>query len=149
MVLMKLLAKNRRATFDYEITNRLVAGIALSGAEVKSIKSGAASLKGAFILIQQGEAYLTNAHVTPYQHAHQRAGIDPVRARKLLLHRKELDSLIASKQTGLSVVPTALLLDRRLVKLEVGIGRGKKRYDKREVIKQRDTDRELARHLKR
>jgi SsrA-binding protein len=145
---MKVLAKNRRATFDYEILDRLVAGVALTGDEVKSIKSGFASLKGSFIALRDGEAYLTNAHVTPYKHASQKSTIDPTRNRKLLLHRKQLDELITKKQAGLSVVPTALLLDRRLVKLEIGTGRGKKRYDKREAIKQRDTQRELARQLK-
>lgn len=147
---MKLLAKNRRATFDYELTERLVAGIALTGAEVKSVKAGAASLKGAFIALTNGEAYLTGAHITPYAHAHQAATpAEPTRNRKLLLHRKELDQLIAHKQSGLSVVPTALLQDKRLVKVELGIGRGKKRYDKRETIKRRETNRELARQIKR
>ena len=145
---MKLLAKNRRATFDYDITERLVAGISLSGSEVKSIKAGFASLKGSFVSLHEGEAYLTNAHVTPYAHASAKADINPTRNRKLLLHRKQLDELIGHKQAGLSVVPTALLLDRRLVKLELGIGRGKKRYDKRETIKRRDIDREMSRQLK-
>lgn len=146
---MKLLAKNRRATFDYEITEHLVAGVSLTGAEVKSIKSGFASLKGSFVSIHENEAYLTNAHVTPYAHAAHKENLDPTRSRKLLLHRKQLDDLIVHKQAGLSIVPTALLLERRLVKLEIGIGRGKKRYDKRETIKRRDTNRELARQLKR
>ena len=146
---MKLLAKNRRATFDYDITERIVAGVSLTGAEVKSIKSGFASLKGSFVTIHENEAYLTNAHVTPYVHAAHKENLDPTRNRKLLVHRKQLDELIVHKQAGLSIVPTALLLERRLVKLEIGIGRGKKRYDKRETIKRRDTNRELARQLKR
>jgi SsrA-binding protein len=146
---MKLLAKNRRATYDYEITERIIAGISLSGDEVKSIKTGFASLKGSFISIIQGEAYLTNAHVTPYAHAAHKADIDPTRNRKLLLHRRQLDQLITHKQSGLSVVPTALLQEKRLIKVEVGIGRGKKRYDKRETIKRRETARELAREFKR
>jgi SsrA-binding protein len=146
---MKLLSKNRRATFDYDITERLIAGISLNGSEVKSIKSGSASLKGAFISIRDGEAYLTHAHVNPYTHAANKEDMDPTRNRKLLLHRKQLEELIAHKQSGLSVVPTALLLDGRLVKVELGIGRGKKRYDKRETIKRRDTQRELSRQIKR
>jgi SsrA-binding protein len=145
---MKLLAKNKRATYDYELTERLVAGLSLSGDEVKSIKAGYASLKGSFISLRDGEAYLTGAQVTPYAHSYRRAEIDPTRNRKLLLHRRELDRLIGEKQAGLSVVPTALLQDKRLIKLEIGIGRGKKRYDKRETIKRRDTQRELARQLK-
>jgi SsrA-binding protein len=146
---MKLLAKNRRATFDYDLGERLVAGLVLTGNETKSVKSGSVSLKGSFIALTDGEAYLQNAHVTPYQQAALKAGLDPTRRRKLLLHRRQLDQLIAHKQAGLSVVPTALLLDRRLIKLEIGIGRGKKRYDKRETIKRRDTDRDMARQLKR
>jgi SsrA-binding protein len=146
---MKLLAKNRRATFDYEITERLVAGLELIGDEVKSVKAGHASLKGSFIGLYQGEAYLVNAHVTPYINAADKTKLDPIRNRKLLLHRKQLDELIAQKQAGLSVVATALLQDRRLIKLEIGIGRGKKRYDKREAMKRYDTDREVARTLKR
>jgi len=146
---MKLLAKNRRATYDYELTERLVAGLALTGAEVKSIKAAHASLKGSFVSLRGGEAFLTNAHVTPYQPAGHATAPDPTRGRKLLLHRRQLDELVAHKQSGLSVVPTALLLDHNLVKLEIGIGRGKKRYDKRQTIKQRDTARELSRTIKR
>lgn len=146
---MKLLAKNRRATFDYDITERVVAGMSLVGSEVKSIKSGFASLKGSFVTLRDGEAYLNNAHVTPYAHASHKDSLDPTRTRKLLLHRKQLDELVKHKQSGLSVVPTALLQEGRLVKIEIGIGRGKKRYDKRETIKQRDISRELSRQLKR
>jgi len=145
---MKLLAKNKRATFDYELTQRLVAGLSLAGHEVKSIKAGHASLKGSFISLRQNEAYLTNAHITPYQHAAQKDTLDPLRNRKLLLHRRQLDQLVAHKQSGQSIVPTALLLDHNLIKLEIGIGRGKKRYDKREAIKQRDISRDLARQFK-
>jgi SsrA-binding protein len=146
---MKLLAKNRRATYDYEITERLVAGLALSGPEVKSVKAGHASLKGSFIALRAGEAYLTNAHVSPYSRAAMEHQTEPTRNRKLLLHRKQLDELIRHKQNGLSVVATALLMDHNLVKLEIGIGRGKKRYDKRETIKQRTVERELDRRVKR
>ncbi len=145
---MKLLAKNKRATFDYEITDKLVAGIVLSGAEVKSIKAGHASLKGSFVAIKDGEAYLTNAHVTPYNRAGNQSQLDPTRSRKLLLHRKQLEELIGDKTAGLSAVPMALLEHKRLVKLEIGLGRGKRQYDKREAIKKRDTDREARRLLK-
>jgi len=146
---MRVLAKNRRATFDYEITERLVAGLVLSGPEVKSLKAGHGSLKGSFIALRENEAYVNNAHITPYANAADAATTDPTRARKLLLHRRQIDQLIAHKQSGLSVVPTALLLAGNLIKIEIGIGRGKKHYDKRETIKRRDTDREVARQLKR
>lgn len=146
---MQVLAKNRRARFDYELTEELVGGLALTGDEVKSLKAGHGSLKGSFIALRDNEAYLQGAHITPYAKAANAAGIDPTRHRKLLLHRREIDKLIAHKQSGLSVVPTALLLAGSLIKIEIGIGRGKKHYDKRETIKRRETGRELARQLKR
>ncbi|HSX48112.1 MAG TPA: SsrA-binding protein SmpB [Candidatus Nanoarchaeia archaeon] len=140
---MKVLAKNKRATYDYAIEDKLMAGLVLSGAEVKSIKAGHASLKGSFIHVRDGEAWLTNAHVTPYANAHEAQ--EATRARKLLLHRKQIDEIIKGGHTP---VPMALLEQKNLVKLEVGLGRGKKRYDKREVIKKRDTERDLQRKLK-
>ena len=146
---MKVLAKNRRATFDYEITERFTAGLVLTGDEVKSLKAGFGSLKGAFISLRDNEAYLTAAHITPYAKASDIGSIDPTRNRKLLLHRKQIDHLIAQKQAGLSVVPTSLLLEGSFIKTEIGVGKGKKRYDKRETIKRRDTDRDIARQLKR
>ena len=142
---MKVLARNRRATFDYAIEDKLMAGLVLTGAEVKSIKAGHVSLKGSFIILRQGEAWLTNVHVTPYAQAHETQ--DPTRPRKLLLHRRQLEQLSA-KTGGLIPVPMALLLDKNLIKLEVGLGRGKKRYDKRAAIKKRDVERELGRKLK-
>lgn len=145
---MKLLAKNKRATYDYAITDKLIAGIVLSGAEVKSIKAGHASLKGSFIALRDHEAYLTNAHVTPYNHAGNASKLDPTRSRKLLLHRKQIDQLTGDKTGGLSAVPLALLQDRALIKVEIGIGRGKKLYDKRETIKKRDVERDVARTYK-
>lgn len=145
---MKLLAKNRRATFDYQIDDRLVAGLVLSGAEVKSAKQGHVSLKGSFVTINGGEAWLNNAHFTPYNMAGNRSGLDPTRQRKLLVHKKQLAELIGKKQSGLQLVAMALLEERNLVKLEVGIGKGKKQYDKRETIKRRESDREAARQIK-
>jgi len=144
---MKLLAKNRRATFDYEVTDKLVAGIVLSGAEVKSAKLGHVSLKGSYITVKDNEAWLNNAHFTPYNQAGNRAGLDPTRTRKLLLHRKQIDQLMGKKQGGLQLIPLALLEERRLVKVEVGVGRGKKRYDKRETMKRRTQEREANRQI--
>ncbi len=144
---MKLLAKNRRATYDYAIAEKLVAGMVLSGPEVKSAKSGNVSLKGSFVTIKDGEAWLNNAYFTPYGPAVAQKP-DPTRVRKLLLHRKQLDALIGSKQTGKQAVAMALLEERGFIKLEVGIGAGKKRYDKRETIKRRTQDRETSRQIK-
>lgn len=140
---MKLLAKNRRARFDYAITDTLVAGVVLTGAEVKSIKQMHASLKGSFITIRDGEAWLHNTHITPYQHAPNTQ--DPARPRKLLLHKKQIHELANG---GMSLVPLALLQERSLVKVEIGIGKGKKNYDKRATIKKRDVEREIGRKLK-
>jgi SsrA-binding protein len=145
---MKLLAKNRRATFDYAISEKLIAGLVLSGAEVKSAKLGHVSLKGSFVSIKDGEAWLNNAHFTPYNMAGNRSGLDPTRPRKLLVHRKQLQELIATKQRGLQLVPLALLEERRLVKLEVGLGKGKKLYDKRETLKRRTQELEARRDIK-
>lgn len=145
---MKILAHNRRATFDYDITERLVAGVVLTGPETKSAKAGHLSLKGSFVAIQAGEAYLTNAQITPYAQAGPYITQEPLRSRKLLLHRKQLNQLISAKQSGLSTVPLAAGLERGYVKLELGIGRGKKRYDKRQTIKTRETNRELGRIIK-
>lgn len=144
---MKLLAKNRRATFDYAIDDRLMAGLVLSGPEVKSAKLGNVSLKGSFIAIKDGEAWLNNAHFTPYAAAIAQKP-DPIRNRKLLIHRKQLEAIIGSAQSGMRAVPLALLEERGLVKLEVGLGRGKKRYDKRETIKRREQEREAGRQVK-
>ena len=144
---MKIIAKNRRARFDYDITETLIAGIALTGAEVKSIKTGHVSLKGTFVTLNQGELWLLNAHVSPYKYA-QNTDYQPTRSRKLLVSKKELSRLAGLKQSGMSLIPLALGLQRGLIKVEVGVGRGRKRYDKREVAKKRQADREIARTLK-
>lgn len=144
---MKLLAKNRRAHFDYQIEEQLVAGVVLSGAEVKSAKLGNVSLKGSFVTIQGGEAWLNNAHFTPYNRAGNRSNLDPTRTRKLLLHRKQLASMIGKRQNGYQLVAMALLEERGLVKLEVGIGRSKRQYDKRETMKRRTQEREARRQM--
>lgn len=144
---MKVLATNRRASFDYALGDRIVAGIMLTGHEVKSAKAGQISLKGSFINLKQTEAFLMGAHITPYTRANDPASIDPTRQRKLLLHRRQLNQLQDAKDHGASIVPTALGLEGRYVKLEIAIAQGKKRYDKREAIKSRDTDRDIARDL--
>lgn len=146
---MKLLAKNKRAYFDYDITDKLVAGVELMGAEVKSSKLGHASLKGSFVTLKGGELWLTNAHITPYKHAGNAASLDPVRPRKLLMHKKQIQDLAGQIQQGRSVLPLALLQERNLIKLEIGVGRGKKQYDKRATMKKRDVERDIDRQIKR
>ena len=146
---MRIIAKNKRARFDYVIKEVYSAGIVLSGHEVKSVKAGHISLKGSFVSVKNSEAYLTNAHITLYSNAANIKGYDPVRSRKLLLHRKELDQIFSSSKTqGLSVVPQAIGVERGLVKVELGVGRGKKRHDKRETIKKRDMLRDADREIK-
>lgn len=135
---MKIIAKNRRAWFDYEIIDRYIAGIALSGQEVKSIKGGGISLKGSFIHLQNDEAFLVNAHVRPYSFASNLTDYSPTQPRKLLLKRKEIELLKAAKQSaGLTVVPLAAGIERGLIKIEIASARGKKRYDKRQAAKKR------------
>jgi SsrA-binding protein len=147
MITMKVLAKNRRASFDYELSETFSAGVVLGGAEVKSIKASHVSLKGSFITLRDNEVWLNNVHVTPYQTGGQQTPPDPTRLRKLLLHRKEINALYASKQSGKSIVPTALVLDGKLIKLEFAVGKGKKQYDKRNTIKKRDAEIEAHREI--
>lgn len=136
---------NKKATFEYEILERLEAGVNLTGAEVKSIKGGHAELTGAFVRIIGSEAYLVNAQVYPYTYARPE-GYDPKRTRKLLLHKAELIRL-KSKLEGanLTLIPLSWYTKGPLVKLEVGLARGKKQYEKREVKRREDQRRELER----
>ena len=140
--------KNKRAYFDYEILQKYEAGIELHGYEVKSIKSGRASLRGAFVIIRAEETYLTNANITPYQAANMPKDYDPGRTRKLLLHKKEIKELIGkSAIKGLTLAPLRLYNKKGKIKLEFALVRGKKKYDKRESIKKRDTEREMGRKM--
>lgn len=143
------LIKNRKATFNFEIQERMEAGIALHGFEVKSIKAGQGSLVGAYVIVRGSEAFLVEATIPPYQPANAPDSYDPERPRKLLLHKKEIDSLIgAEKQKGLTIVPISMYNKGGKIKVEIGIARGKKKHDKRETIKKRDIDRDIARELK-
>ena len=133
---MKVLATNRRARHDYELKERFEAGLVLSGAEVKSIKAGHIDLKGSYISFKSGEAYLLNAHVSPYKQAGNDENYNPLVDRKLLLHKKEIEKIIEdARSQHLSVVPTAIGIVRGRIKLEIAMARGKKLYDKRETKK--------------
>ncbi len=146
---MTTIAKNKRANFDYTILDKYDAGIVLSGQEVKSIKTGHASLKESFVTTHQNELYLTNAHIPPYQHAGEVANYDPTHPRKLLLKKSQIKHLIGKlKAQGLTLVPIRLYTKRRLIKLEFGIGKGKKEYDKRATIAKRDDERKIRRRLR-
>jgi len=145
----KILAKNRRATFDYELIKKYEAGLVLKGLEVKSVKSGHASLKGSFVSVHNGELYLTNANIPPYKFAGNPKDYDPTASRKLLLHKKEIKYLLGkSKTEGLTMVPLLLYTSRNKVKLKFALARGKKKYDKRETLKKRSAQREMDRKLK-
>src|SRR3990170_687725 len=139
---------NRRARYLYDITEELEAGIVLSGAEVKSIRGGRGSLEEAFARIKDGEVWLYNFLVPPYQHADAR-DYDPTRARKLLLHREEILRLI-HKMEGkkLTLIPLACYTTGLFVKVKLGVGKGKKAYEKREAKKRADLEREVAREFK-
>ncbi len=146
---MPVLATNKRAVFDYDITEKYEAGIVLAGHEVKSIKTGHVSLRGSFVTFKNtrgknsAEAYLTNAHIPPYKYANLTASYEPTRPRKLLLKKNEIKHLIGkSHEQGLTLIPLKIYTKHSLIKLEFGIGRGKKKYDKREAIKKRELDRQ-------
>ncbi len=146
---MSVLAINKRARFDYDISEKFEAGLVLSGQEVKSAKTGHISLKGSFVTVKGQELYLTNANIPPYKHAGEIKNYDPSRPRKLLLHRAEIRTLIGkSRAEGLTLVPIRVYTRRGLVKLEFGVGKGRKKVDKREVIKKREAERKIARALR-
>ena len=142
-------AENRKARFNYEILEKYEAGIELLGAEVKSVRGGQMSLEGAFVIVRGGEAYLINANIPPYQVKNTPKDYDPLRNRKLLLTKKELAVLAGSeKNKSLTIVPISVYNKGRKIKVEIVLVKGKKKFDKRETIKKRDTDRELRRDYK-
>ncbi len=146
---MPTLAYNKRARFDYNITDTFEAGLVLLGYEVKSIKTGHVSLKGSYVTIKKSsqslpELYLINAHIPLYKHASSIKNYEPTRSRKLLLNKSQIKRLIGKKkEQGLTLVPIKIYTKRSLIKLEFGIGRGKKKVDKREAIKKREVDRKV------
>jgi SsrA-binding protein len=140
---------NRRARHDYFIEESLEAGMMLTGSEVKSLRAGKAQLKDSYAQIKQGEIWLLNAHISEYSPSAQ-FGHEPTRARKLLLHRREIDRLTGKvKEQGLTLVPLRLYFRHGRAKVELGLARGKKLYDKRESIKEREVRREVDRAMRR
>ena len=145
---MKQLANNKKAFHDYFIEKKYEAGIELKGDEVKSIKQGKVSIKESFIGDKNGEIYIYGMHVTPFTEAYDKK-IDPTRTRKLLLHKKEISTLIGKKsQAGFTIVPLSIYEKNGLVKIEIALAKGKKLYDKRESIKKKEADRRIDRALK-
>ncbi|MEO5635166.1 MAG: SsrA-binding protein SmpB [Candidatus Paceibacterota bacterium] len=141
-------AENRKARFDYEILEKYEAGIELEGTEVKSVRAGRMSLEGSFVIIRGGEAYLINSNIPPYQVKNAPADYDPLRNRKLLLTKKEIMELSGNEKKALTIVPISVYNKNRKIKLEIALVKGKKKFDKRETLKKRDTDREIRRDMR-
>ena len=142
---IKIITSNKKATFEYKIEERFEAGLVLSGTEVKSLRAGKANLQEAYCGVESGEMMLRGCHIAPYDHGN-RANHDPIRKRKLLLHRKEIERLDkAARQKGFTIVPIKLYFKNGKAKIEIGLGKGKKLYDKRADIAERDSKRRIDR----
>ena len=145
---IKIIANNKKAYHEYFVEETYEAGIALQGTEVKAIRMGQVSIKEAYCRIRNGEVFVDNMNVSPYEQGN-RANHEPLRERKLLLHRYEIDKLIKKvDEKGLTLVPTKIYLKNRRAKLEIGVCRGKKLYDKRETLKRKQADREASRAMR-
>ena len=143
-----ILARNRKANFDYTIEETIEAGVVLQGTEIKSIRAGKVQLKEAFVQIRNNEAWIVNMHISHYDQGN-RFNHDPTRSRKLLLHRKQISQLIGkTKQQGYSIVPIQIHLKNGFAKVLIGVGKGKKDYDRREDLKRKEAKRDMARALK-
>lgn len=144
----KIVATNRKAYHDFHIEETHEAGIVLTGTEIKSVRAGSVNLKDSYAVVKDGEAWLLNLHISPYDPA-SRQNVDPDRTRKLLLHRSEINRLFGRVQEkGLTIIPLRMYVKRNRAKVELALVRGKRQYDKREAIAKRETDREIQRALK-
>ena len=145
---MKLVCQNRKAYHDYQIEETLESGIALLGTEVKSLREGRANLKDSYVLMKGGEAFLLNCHISPYSHGNI-MNHDPLRTRKLLLHKKQIASLAGKAVTkGYTLIPLKIYFKDSFAKVEIGLGKGKRLYEKREAIKEREAKREIEKTMK-
>ncbi len=145
---MKIITQNRKAFHDYQIEDKIEAGINLKGTEVKSVREGRINLKDSYVIIKQGVAFLLNCHISPYSHGNI-MNHDPVRTRKLLLHKKEISKLQGKLQEkGYSLIPLKVYFKGPYIKIEIGLAKGKKFFEKRETIKTREAKREIERALK-
>ncbi len=146
---MGIVATNRKARFNYEILEKIEAGISLKGTEVKSVRNKNVSIEESYAQIKNDEVFLYNLHISPYEQGN-RENHDPIRVRKLLLHRHEIKKLIAKiQQKGLSLVPLSIYTRKGIIKVELAVGRGKRLVDKRESLKKKAVEREIARIVKR
>ena len=145
---IKLIAKNPTAYHNFQIDDKIETGIVLTGTEIKSIRSGKVNLKDFYAYVKNGEVFICGMHISPYEHGNI-FNKDPLRTRKLLLHKKEIMKLIGlTKQQGYSLVPISLYFKGSCVKVELGIGKGKKLYDKRQDLAKKDAQKQIAIHLK-
>ena len=144
----KIIAQNRKAYHDYFIEETYEAGIVLKGTEIKSIRAGRVNLKDSFARVENGEVFLYNMHISPYEQGN-RYNHDPLRTRKLLLHRREINKLIGlTKEAGYALIPLKIYIKNGYAKIELALAKGKKKYDKREQLKKREAQREIERALK-
>ncbi len=146
---MSIFSKNKKAYHDYEILEEFEAGIVLYGHEVKAVREGKLSLKGSYVTVREGEAFLVGAHISPYQPKNTPEDYDPDRSRKLLLTKKEIKYLTGkTSQRGLTLIPLKVYTKNGLIKIKFALCRGKKKWDKRKKIKDREIDRNLKRRAK-
>ena len=144
----KILATNRKAYHDYHVEETFETGVALTGTEIKSVRAGSVNLRDSYAQVRSGELWVMNVHIAPYEPA-SRQNVDPYRDRKLLMHRKEILRLSGRVQEkGFTLVPLRMYLKKNRAKLEIGLARGKRQYDKREAISKRDAAREMERAVK-
>lgn len=143
-----LISKNPTARHNYTIEDTIETGIVLTGTEIKSIRAGKVNLKDSYAILKNGEVFILGMHISPYEQGN-RFNVDPLRSRKLLLSKREINKLIGlTKQKGYTLVPISLYFKRSFVKLELGIGKGKKLYDKREDLAKKDANLAIQRHMK-
>ena len=144
----KVIGTNRKAYHDYYIQDNCEAGISLLGTEVKSLREGRVNIKDSYVIIKNNEAFLLNCHISPYSHGNIQ-NHDPLRTRKLLLHKKEISKLWgALSQKGLTLLPLKIYFKKGKAKVEIGLAKGKREYEKRDTIKAKEAKREIERHLK-
>lgn len=145
----KVITKNRKASHDYNLLDSYEAGLVLMGSEIKSIRANRINIQDGFVQEKSGELWLLNVHISPYEQAKFFGHTDPIRPRKLLLHRKEINQLLTKiREKGNSLIPTEVFLERGRAKIEIRLAQGKKLYDKRQAIAKRDSDRQIQRALK-
>lgn len=145
---IKLVAENRKAFHDYFIEEKYECGIVLSGTEVKSLRQGKVNLRDSYVTIKEGELWLIGVHISPYEMGN-RFNLDPMRSRKLLMHKSQIIKLYSTvKQDGLTLVPTKCYFSNGKIKVEIGLARGKKNYDKRDVLAEKQAKRDIDRALK-